>query len=177
MKKLANESGFSLMELLIIIVIIGTLSSLVLNSVVSVQKRARDAKRRHDIAAIRRGLLGYGIDNGTPLIPNTGHTAGGLDGLGWFNLKGTADYSGNTIEEGLRNLNYIAQTAIDPREGAQGYVVWPCAANDQLGVFAKLENPSEADTQTLTKWSDAGCPTDPVSSYNRNYVLTIPLTN
>ncbi len=92
------------------IVIIGVLSAMVLNSIVSAQKKARDAKRHHDIAAIRRGLLGYGIDNGTPLIVNSGHTSGGLDGLGWFNFTGAPDYNGVSIEQGLRSNKYIGQT-------------------------------------------------------------------
>lgn len=173
-----NQAGFTLTELLILIAVIGILALIVINSIGSAQSRARDSKRRQDISSIRKALIGHSIDTGTALVPNSGKTSGGTTGLGWFNFKGAPDYTGDTIEEGLRALGYVGVGIIDPREGANGYVIWPCAAADTIGVFAKLESPSALDQQTQSKWTTAGCSTAPLDPpFSRNYVLTVPLTN
>lgn len=174
---LQDQAGFTLMELIIVIAVIGILSVLVLNSVVGAQASARDAKRRHDISSIRRGLIGYSIDTGTALVANSGKVGAGTPGLGWFNYKGTPDYTGLSIEEALRAGGYIADGIIDPKDGANGYVVFPCASASLLGVFTKMEKPNSNDAAKVADWSGKGCPLDPIGTYNKNAVEVVPLTN
>jgi prepilin-type N-terminal cleavage/methylation domain-containing protein len=57
-------SGFTIVELLIVIVVIGILAALVLNSFRGVQERARDTKRRTDVNAQAGQLEVYYTDNG-----------------------------------------------------------------------------------------------------------------
>jgi prepilin-type N-terminal cleavage/methylation domain-containing protein len=59
-----KEQGFTIVELLIVIVVIGILAALVLNSFRGVQERARDTKRRTDINAQASQLEVYYTDNG-----------------------------------------------------------------------------------------------------------------
>lgn len=172
-----DQSGFTMMELLIIMVVIGILALLILNSVVGAQASGRDAKRRHDIASIRRGLVGYSIDNDSALVANSGKVGGGTPGLGWFNYTGAPDYTGTSIEEGLRAGGYIADGIIDPRDGVNGYMIYPCAGSSLVGVFAHMEKPTSVDANKVSEWTSRGCPTDPITTYNKNAVEVVPLVN
>lgn len=58
-----KESGFTIVELLIVIVVIGILAALVLNTFQGVQARARDTERTTDINAVHTHLEVYYNDN------------------------------------------------------------------------------------------------------------------
>jgi prepilin-type N-terminal cleavage/methylation domain-containing protein len=64
LKTIKNSKGFTIVELLIVIVVIGILAALVLNSFRGVQERARDTERRTDINAQSTQLEVYYTDNG-----------------------------------------------------------------------------------------------------------------
>lgn len=59
-----KQSGFTIVELLIVIVVIGILAALVLNTFQGVQARARDTERRTDINSIATQLEAYYADYG-----------------------------------------------------------------------------------------------------------------
>lgn len=59
----ANQKGFTIIELLIVIVVIGILAALVLNAFGNIQERARDTERRTDINSIHTQLELYYADN------------------------------------------------------------------------------------------------------------------
>lgn len=65
MLKKSSQKGFTIVELLIVIVVIGILAALVLNTFSGVQKRARDTQRQTDVNAIATQLEVYYNDNGT----------------------------------------------------------------------------------------------------------------
>jgi prepilin-type N-terminal cleavage/methylation domain-containing protein len=80
-----SSKGFTIVELLIVIVVIAILAALVLNSFRGVQERARDTKRRTDVNAQASQLEVYYTDNGGyPVF------TGGIDTDSWIttNLKG-----------------------------------------------------------------------------------------
>ena len=59
-----QESGFTIVELLIVIVVIGILAALVLNTFQGVQARARDTERQTDINALHTQYEVYYNDEG-----------------------------------------------------------------------------------------------------------------
>lgn len=85
-----NKKGFTLVELLVVISIIGILSSLSTISVNIARERARDAKRQSDMAQVQLALYLYFDDNlrfpVTDLLPAnavanwTGTLSNGLSG-------------------------------------------------------------------------------------------------
>jgi general secretion pathway protein G len=60
---LHKQKGFTLLELLIVVVIIGILLLLVLPNLIAGPARARDARRKADLRSIKDGLEQYYNDN------------------------------------------------------------------------------------------------------------------
>ncbi|MEX2007566.1 MAG: prepilin-type N-terminal cleavage/methylation domain-containing protein [Candidatus Levyibacteriota bacterium] len=64
--------GFTLVELLIVIVIIGALTTLLMANFIGVRQRARDAQRKSDLRQIQSALELYRSDQGSysQILPN-----------------------------------------------------------------------------------------------------------
>ncbi len=58
-----KQGGFTLLELLIVIVIIGILALLIIPNITSAPKKARDTQRKTDLKAIQKGLEEYFVSN------------------------------------------------------------------------------------------------------------------
>lgn len=85
-KLLKNKnSGFTIVELLIVIVVIGILALLVITTYSGIQGKARNSKRQTDLASLQTHLEAYYNDNGYyPTLDN-------LNSATWVkaNMKGT----------------------------------------------------------------------------------------
>jgi prepilin-type N-terminal cleavage/methylation domain-containing protein len=64
MISLKRQKGFTIVELLIVIVVIGILATLVIVTFTGVQKKARDSQRQTDINAVDSHLEAYYASNG-----------------------------------------------------------------------------------------------------------------
>lgn len=71
-----RSAGFTLVELMVAIVIIGLLSTVVMLNVMPSQDRAMDEKARADIAVLEQALETYRLDN--MAYPTTGQGLGAL---------------------------------------------------------------------------------------------------
>lgn len=71
-----NNRGFTIVELLIVIVIIGILAALVITTYSGIQKKARDTKRKTDINALHGQVEAYQAQNGKyPTLANLNDAA------------------------------------------------------------------------------------------------------
>lgn len=59
-----KQSGFTIVELLIVIVVIGILAGLVVTTFAGIQKKARDTERQTDVKAVHAQLEAYYAQNG-----------------------------------------------------------------------------------------------------------------
>src|ERR1041384_8245781 len=60
----ANKQGFTIVELLIVIVVIGILAALVVTTYNGIQQKARDTERKTDINALHGQIEAYSAQNG-----------------------------------------------------------------------------------------------------------------
>lgn len=71
-KILKNQNGFTLVELLIVIAIIGILSTLLTANFIGVRQRSRDSQRKADLRQMQSALELYRADSGSypSAVPN-----------------------------------------------------------------------------------------------------------
>ncbi len=114
-KKLKNkESGFTIVELLIVIVIIGILAALVIVAYTGIQNRARDAQGQTDAQAIVKKAEAYAADNDGKYPANK---AGFGSGVG-------------QLDSGLAAKLSDGTSATLPAVTAYGsYVGWACGTS------------------------------------------------
>ena len=101
LRSIKQQKGFTIIELLIVIIVIGILAALVLNAFGNIQERARDTERRSDVNAIHTQLELYYADNGD--YPNSTTKAGLVTAMPDLNSDALDDPSGDAINAGGAN--------------------------------------------------------------------------
>lgn len=171
MKK--SRSGFTVVELIVVIVVIGILAAFVIILYSGVQKQARDDRRRTDIATIQKAMELYYSDNGQYPSP-TGST-GSVINSGWYS---SGDSSWDVLKAKLTGADAIDELPKDPinTPGGKPYITdqfvyaiyitttgnYCGSSNGQMYLLVyKLEKGAQV------VGSEGTCPTKPVpSSYS-----------
>ena len=113
-----TKSGFTIVELLIVIAIIGILAAVTLVTYSGTQVRARDARRTHDMVAIMEALELYRFDHGT-YPPSNGQDSpnSSSDVPSGYVYSSAYGYSYATNGSWLRTLvdgKYLPEAPVDP---------------------------------------------------------------
>ena len=107
MKKILNiwhrTSGFTLVELMIVIAIIGILATVLFPKVTGYIKRAKDTAKMNELRNITTAINAYWTDRGTYTIPWVGWMWGSQ---WWVNYKDGTAYT-KTIAEWLEEYHYL----------------------------------------------------------------------
>lgn len=122
-----NKQGFTIVELLIVIVVIGILAALVITTFAGIQQRARNTERQTDIKALHGQIEAYYAQNGKyPTLAN-------LNDATWraANMKGLD-------QEALR----------DPKAAAGSYTVAATAAANTYSYDVKAADDTACDNTT-----------------------------
>ncbi len=147
-----KTSGFTLIEILVVISIIGVLSSVVLASLNTSRARARDSIRIQSLKQIQLAMeLYFSKCNTYTVRQNCTGTAYGSGGNGWFNYTG---YVGaGAVSQGLIDAGVISTTIIDPSKvttsnsvNRSGYMIQANAT--KYTIWANLENPTAENIAT-----------------------------
>ena len=139
MKK--KNSGFTLMELLIVIAILGILATIGLGSFRSSQMKGRDAQRKSDLTQVQKALeMNLNDYQSYPASLPAGGSA-------WQDAKGTL---------------YMKEVPKDPKNFNYCYEVAPNGSWYRL--YAKLEN--SQDSGIAKTGCSAGCTCNGDSTYN-----------
>ena len=176
-----KKSGFTIVELLIVIVVIAILAAITIVAYNGIQNRARDTDRKADIAALAKALHLYNVDNGNYVYTGSNCGSSG-NGSGYV----TYDYDGATtalksIMQCLVDGKYLSGPLADPTGvdscGSLGtachtYMKTTCASGTYPGtyLYANLDTLPQSTTAT-----DASCPAALSwdESYGMNYMIKV----
>jgi general secretion pathway protein G len=125
---LKKQGGFTLLELLIVIVIIGILALLIIPNITSAPKKARDTKRKTDVTTIRKALEEYFVNNNSYPAAGTWQT---------------------DLTSGSAPLMKAVPT--DPKGGTwPAYTYTPANTNTTYDLDACLENDQDSGANVIT---------------------------
>lgn len=144
-KKHHQKRGFTLLETLIIITIIGILVAIGLTSYTNIQARARDTKRKNDLDSLQEAVELYHLDYDT-------YPASAL--IDW----GGSFTDGSTV--------YMAEVPQDP--SGNTYVYEYLEVEDGYRLYSTLENVNDEDFSGWYYSDDIDCEADNAC----NYVIT-----
>lgn len=170
---LKSKSGFTLVELLIVIVVIGILAAITLVAYNGVQQKARDSARKSDVAAIAKLYKLYNVEH-APISNGSGCGSSG-NGNGWFNYSNGTTYP-TSIMDCLKNSGVTSSTIIAPSglatcsgTGCDAYLVYTCIQGSSLVtyIYANLE------TGTHTGSELTGTCGSSFTSYGMNYYAKV----
>lgn len=145
------NKGFTLMELMIVIVIMGILVAVGLTSYKSTQTKARDIRRKSDLTQIAKALNLYLVDYGLyPLDTNDdiygcGSASPPNSVCEWGSAFQSTDATGNP------KSIYMMKLPADPAGGRWYYYNRftapgsPAGSNNAFQLYARLENTLDID--------------------------------
>ena len=147
-----RKSGFTLLEILVVIAIMGVLSALLLPNFMDARSRARDTQRKNDLKQMQRALEMYKLDQNPQSYP----------------ASGTIPAPG--LAFGSANGNYIKAVPKDPiTSGAYEYdAIGAGPIYTNYTLCACLEN--VADTELVA----GNCPGGLACTGGKSYQLTAP---
>lgn len=118
-----NQKGFTIVELLIVIVVIGILATLVIVTFSGIQQKARNTKRQTDINAIDSTVEAYFAQNGYyPTLTNMNDSTFRTTNLKGFDPAALQDPKGST--------QALAATTSDTQ---YGYATTPAGCDNGAG--------------------------------------------
>ncbi len=96
LRKRNGQLGFTIVELLIVIIVIGILAALVITTFTGVQQKARDTERQTDIKAIHGQVEAYYAQNGKyPTLTNLNDSTWVAANLKGLDKEATKDPKGS----------------------------------------------------------------------------------
>ncbi|AHB42071.1 hypothetical protein RAAC3_TM7C00001G0206 [Candidatus Saccharibacteria bacterium RAAC3_TM7_1] len=173
MKLWAKHTGFTIVELLIVIVVIAILAAITIVAYSGLQQRTRDNIRKSDLTSIAKALKLYSVDNG-PMWIGVGCGSNG-NGSGWFNYN----YSPSGMNKCLKTAGVIDKDIVDPSGSincsigsldCHAYMKYTCSQGGTATtyVYANLETLVHTTSDT-----DGTCAVNLDTDYGMNYFVKI----
>ena len=112
-KRMGNQKGFTLIELMIVVAIIGILTAIAFPLYANVQQRARIAKAQADVRTLASAIVIYSAHTG--LIPTTG-------------LAGLSVLTVSTLANGVTAGPFMGSIPSPPQGGSPAWVAYTYTA-------------------------------------------------
>lgn len=156
MKRNGNQLGFTLMELMIVMMIIGILVTIVAGSFMQTKVKSRDAQRKNDITQLQRSLEAYLNDHGE-YPDSTGGKVMSLDwGAPFTDANGTV---------------YMISLPNDIKAPTIQFYYHTNSTNMKYQLFTTLENAQDSDVKTFSTPPTCGTV---ICNYGRSSSNTTP---
>lgn len=196
-----SRSGFTLVEVIVVIAVVGILGSVVLNLLTPSLERSRDSRRLQDVEQLRAALEIYYKNHGHYPISNSCNTAGQpKPNTGWCNTAQTMSTQGHWIRHNdtdnalagiiadpLDPLKLTPTAAelwedsgiiVDPAPGTYYYFSDAVSANDTAGQWYMIVFTLESDGHTVhehdgVRSCDPTIEYDYGNSYGNDRVITL----
>jgi prepilin-type N-terminal cleavage/methylation domain-containing protein len=134
-----RQEGFTLMELLVVMVIIGILAGIVGSNFVSSQMKGRDTKRKSDLAQIAKAVEFYTNDHGNYPEGISGSIYGCGTEATAVCVWGEKFYDGNETVDEADDTIYMGELPKDVSSG-RSYYYMTSADKLKFWLYARLEN-------------------------------------
>lgn len=132
-----NQKGFTIVELLIVIVVISILAALVVSTFSGIQGRARDVKRDTDAASVIKAAEAYNAQNGKyptmTEITGASNTIAPLDSTVSGKLQATPAPDGTTNKDKYQYLNCGTGAGVQVKYWAEA-IASPAVQTRSAGV-------------------------------------------
>ena len=181
-----SKSGFTLVEIIIVLTVIGILAALVIVSYGNVQAKSRDTKRVSDLQNIADAISTYRVKFGNDIATGSGCGSGG-NGSGWFNETPGAYKSILTCltEKGLLTSAFIdpfgcvsnTDVAASCKRQGQNYAYYKQTTGSGdtsvTCVYAKLEASGSTSDLTSANPCTTASSSTVATSYGMNYYVLV----
>lgn len=163
MRMKVNRSGFTLIELMIVMVIMGVLAVIGVTAFMSSQVKGRDSARKGDLNAIAQALELYYNDNSRyPADDNSGGMVGCDGGVGTNPTPAPVTCTPGAVFKNTNGTIYMPQFPKDP-SSAQIYFYDGVSTGSQYKLYAHLEN--DQDPQIMSALPGVYCGTNIQCNY------------
>jgi prepilin-type N-terminal cleavage/methylation domain-containing protein len=182
-----KTNGFTIVELLIVIVVIGILAAITIVAYNGIQARANDTRIRSVANQITKAVILWNTDSG--VSPKGGWSStvafdgtNCVDGAGGWVFKGAYVCSLEDILQG-KGLTPPGLVVGAPKNKAYGalndgrysFMFYPCSGTNRFALYWYLENPSTEDTTNLAAAETSGCPSAPRATYGMRAATIVQL--
>lgn len=174
-----SRSGFTVVELIIVIAVIGILAGITTVAFNGTQQKARDSKRVSDLQAIADSIKLYRTKFGNDIQAGSGCGYAG-NGNGWFNASdGSSTSYPASILSCLTSNGYLNSTYIDPAGCTTAspscpttYMKYTCGTGDTATtyLYARME---KTDDSAYLKTFNTCYSSTVATNYGMNYMLVV----
>lgn len=182
-----KQSGFTIVELLIVIVVIGILAAITIVAYNGIQAKANDSRVKSISNQLTKAITLWNTDSG--VSPKGGWSSTlAYDGINCSDGTGGWIFTGAyscSLEDILRGKGLIPSGLIlgTPKnknyggasDGRHSFMFYPCSGTNRFALYWYLENPSTDDATNLTAIEGSGCPTQPRITYGMRAANIIQL--
>lgn len=165
---LKTKSGFTLVELLIVIVVIGILAAITLVAYNGVQAKAKLAQQVSELDTIGKAVQLWSAENGTSLYySGTGWTG---HGYGSFTQTG-GSYTTTSIEDLLVNAGYLTKPVGGQAFADSNVLLSQCTTNDATRWVVMATVSPAPQESVANQISDTGCTNSLITTYTSSPYL------